>query len=101
MLLAAVGVPREETLEDYLERGRRQPPAALARRLLATAPERSDARGLAAIETIASVRPVRSGALAAYRPQRAAEPGGASPIGLSAPRRSDAARAPGPTAPAR
>ncbi|MFO0460799.1 MAG: tyrosine-protein phosphatase [Burkholderiales bacterium] len=57
MLLAAVGVPREGILEDYLESGRRQPPEALARRLLATAPERPDARGLAAIETIASVRP--------------------------------------------
>jgi hypothetical protein len=37
--------------------------------LLATAPERSDARGFPAIETTASVRPVRSGALAADRPQ--------------------------------
>ena len=57
MLLAALGVPREAIVDDYLESGRRQPPEVLARRLLAMSPARPDARELGAIETIASVRP--------------------------------------------
>lgn len=57
MLLAALRVPRDDILDDYLESGRRQPPEALAQRLLAMSPMRPSANELAAIETIASVRP--------------------------------------------
>lgn len=57
MLLAALRVPRDAILEDYLESGRRQPPEALARRLLEASPVQPSARELGAIETIASVRP--------------------------------------------
>jgi protein-tyrosine phosphatase len=57
MLLAALRVPRDAIVDDYLESGRRTPPEALARRLLAMSAMRPTARELGAIETIASVRP--------------------------------------------
>jgi protein-tyrosine phosphatase len=57
MVLAALRVPREAIVDDYLESGRRQPPEVLARRLLAMSPARPNPRELGAIETIASVRP--------------------------------------------
>jgi len=57
MLLAALRVPRDAIVDDYLESGRRQPPEVLAQRLLAMSPTRPSARELGAIETIASVRP--------------------------------------------
>jgi protein-tyrosine phosphatase len=57
MLLAALGVPREAIVDDYLESGRRQPPEVLAQRLLAMSAMRPTARERGAIETIASVRP--------------------------------------------
>jgi protein-tyrosine phosphatase len=57
MLLAALRVPREAIVDDYLESGRRQPPEALAARLLEMSGMRPGARELGAIEMIASVRP--------------------------------------------
>jgi protein-tyrosine phosphatase len=57
MLLAALRVPRDAIVDDYLESGRRQPPAMLAQRLLAMSGARPSATELGAIETIASVRP--------------------------------------------
>lgn len=57
MLLAAVGVPRDAVVDDYLESGRRQPPEVLAQRLLAMSGSRPSRREFGAIETIASVRP--------------------------------------------
>lgn len=55
MLLAALGVPRDAILDDYLESGRRHPPAVLARTLLAASGLQPTANELAAIETIAGV----------------------------------------------
>jgi protein-tyrosine phosphatase len=57
MLLAALDVPREAIVDDYLESGRRQPPEVLAERLLAMSEVRPSAREMGAIVTIASVRP--------------------------------------------
>lgn len=56
MLLAAVGVPRDAIVDDYLESARRTPPADLARRLVERAGLRPAPRELEAIETIADVR---------------------------------------------
>ena len=56
MLLAALGVPREAIVHDYLESARRRPPAALADMLIALSGETPSARMREAIETIADVR---------------------------------------------
>ena len=56
MLLAALGVPREAIVDDYLESARRCPPATLADMLIALSGETPSARMREAIETIADVR---------------------------------------------
>jgi protein-tyrosine phosphatase len=56
MLLDALGVPREAIVEDYLESGRRRPPEALARALVAMAGLPPTDSLLSAFATIASVR---------------------------------------------
>ena len=55
MLLAALGVPREAIVDDYLESSRRRPPAVLADLLIALSGIEADARMRTAIETIADV----------------------------------------------
>jgi len=57
MLLAALGVPAEAIMDDYLESSRRRPPDELAAALIAWSGIRPSANGIAAIEAIASVRP--------------------------------------------
>lgn len=56
MLLAAVGVPRDAIVDDYLESARRTPAPALAARLVERAGLSPTERERAAIETIADVR---------------------------------------------
>jgi protein-tyrosine phosphatase len=57
MLLAALDVPRDAILADYLESRRRRPPEALARALADLARLEPTPRVLAAIEVIAGVQP--------------------------------------------
>jgi protein-tyrosine phosphatase len=57
MVLAALGVPRDAIVDDYLESSRRRPPAALAQALVALAGLAPSTRALGAIEAIASVSP--------------------------------------------
>jgi protein-tyrosine phosphatase len=56
MVLAAIGVPRDAILDDYLESARRHPPEVLAGWLIERAGLRPSARVVAAIETVAGVR---------------------------------------------
>lgn len=56
MMLAAIGVPREAILDDYLESARRHPPERLARWLIERSGLNPSARVVEAIEMVASVR---------------------------------------------
>jgi protein-tyrosine phosphatase len=56
MVLAALEVPRDAIVDDYLESSRRRPPAALAQALAMMGGIEPTPRSLGAIETIAGVR---------------------------------------------